>query len=100
MPMKPFSGSIAGYDLGGNSAHGLAIVKFAEGKCEELSIQTHRNTESALCTIESYGEISAIGIDTLAAWSTGDSGWRQADLWLRRTYKRIQSSIVLPNGLY
>lgn len=78
--MKPFSGLIAGYDPGGNSAHGLATAKFVEGKCEELSLQTHRNTESVLRTIENYGKISAIDIDTLAAWSTGGWGWRPADL--------------------
>lgn len=100
MPVKNFSGLIAGYDPGGNNAHGLAIARFRSGKCKEACIETHRNAESVIDRLEGVGQLSAIGIDTLAAWSTGDSGWRVADLWLRHTYKKVHSSVVSPNGLY
>ena len=100
MPVKPFSGLIAGYDPGGNGGHGLAVARFRSGECCEVQIETHRHAESVLSALEACGEISAIGIDTLAAWSTGDSGWRAADLWLRSNYQEVRPSIVSPNGLY
>jgi hypothetical protein len=40
-----------------------------------------------------------IGVDTLTCWSTGESGWRPADRWLREKYKEVRNSVVPPNGL-
>lgn len=100
MVVENFSGLIAGYDPGGNDGHGLAFACFRAGECEKVCIETHRNAQSVIDRLEGFGQLSAIGIDTLAAWSTGDSGWRVADLWLRRTYKKIHSSVVSPNGLF
>ena len=41
----------------------------------------------------------AVGIDTLTAFSTGDSGWRPADRWLQQRYRQVQDSVVNPNYL-
>jgi len=47
----------------------------------------------------SAGVPIGIGIDTLTAWSTGEAGWRPADLYLRRSYPRVKDSVMAPNGL-
>ena len=41
----------------------------------------------------------SIGIDTLTMLSTGDSGWRPADRWLRAQYPDVRNSVVNPNYL-
>ncbi len=41
-----------------------------------------------------------LGVDSLTCWSTGPSGWRPADLWLREQYPEIRNSIISPNGLF
>ncbi len=100
MPVKPFSGLIAGYDPGGNGKHGLALAEFQAGVCKDLSVVTLPHTGAVVSALDKAGPVAAIGIDTLACWGTGESGWRAADLWLRRKYKPVQQSIVSPNGLY
>ena len=100
MSMADFSGVIAGYDPGGNGGHGFAISEFDNGKCASLQIETLADAEAVLTKLQGTDALNAIGIDTLAAWATGPSGWRPADLWLRREYPSILPSIVSPNGLY
>lgn len=101
MPSKlQLNGVIAGYDPGGNNCHGLAIAHFEGGRCESLAIKTLSDAEAVISEIEKLNDVLAIGIDTLAAWATGLSGWRPADLWLRKKYKPVQPSVVSPNGLY
>lgn len=94
------SGLIAGYDPGGNGGHGLALAEIQEGRCTNLSARTLKDSESVISLLDEVSNLRAIGIDTLAAWATGPSGWRAADLWLRRRYKQVQPSIISPNGLY
>ena len=98
--MSSFSGIIAGYDPGGNGGHGVALAFFKSGICTDFSVETVMNVEGVIKHLETYNDLLAIGIDTLVCWCTGDSGWRPADLWLRKKYKPVQSSIVSPNGLY
>ena len=98
--MASFNGTIAGYDPGGNGGHGFALAEFVDSQCKSLQIETLPNVEAVIIKLQRTKNLSAIGIDTLAAWATGPSGWRPADLWLRHTYKAVQLSIVSPNGLY
>lgn len=98
--MGQFSGFIAGYDPGGNNGHGFALADIQNGKCIELKIATLKDAEAVLSALEEVHNLQALGVDTLAAWATGASGWRAADLWLRQNYKQVQPSIVSPNGLY
>lgn len=95
-----FSGAIAGYDPGGNGGHGFALAEFEKGQCKSLRIETLENAEEVIKKLGRTQSLLALGIDTLAAWSTGPSGWRPADLWLRKKYTPILPSIVSPNGLY
>lgn len=100
MSFAPCSGVIAGYDPGGNGCHGLAVAEFQAGACTGFAVETLANAEAVITRLESADGLAAVGIDTLASWATGPSGWRPADLWLRERYKPIQASIVSPNGLY
>jgi Protein of unknown function (DUF429) len=101
MLSKPqLNGVLVGYDPGGNNSHGLAISKIEYGRCRNIQIRTLSDAEAVISDINKLNDVLAIGIDTLAAWSTGSSGWRPADLWLRKKYKPVQPSIVSPNGLY
>jgi hypothetical protein len=43
---------------------------------------------------------SGIGIDALTCWSTGRSGWRPADLWLKDHYPAVRASVASPNSLH
>jgi predicted nuclease with RNAse H fold len=94
------SGAIAGYDPGGNGGYGFALAELEKGQCKSLRIETLENAEEVIKNLGQTQSLLALGIDTLAAWATGPSGWRPADLWLRKKYRPILPSIVSPNGLY
>ena len=95
----PLTGKIVGYDPGGNVKHGVAELIVDNGRPVQLSFATVRNAHAALDWF-TIGEIPlAAGIDTLTILSTGDSGWRPADLWLRGKYPQVQNSVVNPNYL-
>ena len=93
------SGLIIGYDPGGNDAHGLAELQVHNGKATRLSTRTLSTTEDVVSFLESLSSLAALGVDTLTCWSTGPSGWRPADRWLRRRYPAVQKSVVSPNSL-
>ena len=97
---KSIDGVIAGYDPGGNNCHGLALAQIRNGRCASLECKTMESADAVLTELETVDNLVAFGIDTLAAWATGPSGWRAADLWLRERYADIRASIVSPNGLY
>jgi hypothetical protein len=108
MNMSDFSGTIAGYDPGGNHCHGLALLEFKDGACKSFNVDTLETAEEVILELQMLRGLNAIGIDTLAAWATGLSGWRPADHWLRNKYKNedvnkypsVLPSVVSPNGLY
>ncbi len=100
MNMERFNGLIAGYDPGGNKHHGYALAEFESGSCKSLMVETLPNAEAVIDRLLSTEALHAIGIDTLAAWGTGPSGWRPADVWLRQTYPEVRLSVVSPNSLY
>lgn len=98
--MAGLDGIIAGYDPGGNKKHGLAFFKVVKGKIISCETDTYETAEAVIRKIACTDNLLALGLDTLVAWSTGESGWRPADLWLRDKYKDVMASIVSPNGLY
>lgn len=93
------TGKITGYDPGGNDHHGVAELVVDNGKPVSLTFTTVRNAEAALRWFTAGGTPLAAGIDTLTVLSTGDSGWRPADRWLRQQYQLVQDSVVNPNYL-
>lgn len=94
------SGTIIGYDPGGNGCHGLAKLVLASGEIQEATTDTLQTAEQVIRLILGETSLVGLGVDTLTCWSTGASGWRPADRWLRNKYKKIKNSIVSPNGLF
>jgi hypothetical protein len=94
------TGKITGYDPGGNDRHGVAALVVDDDRPVRLSFATVRNAEAALRWFTAEGIPLATGIDTLTVLSTGDSGWRPADRWLRQRYQQVQNSVVSPNAAY
>jgi hypothetical protein len=91
---------VAGYDPGGDGTHGLAVLRVRATRI--VSIQTYLlpTVEGVLSRLGSEGKLLALGVDTLTCWSTGVSGWRPADRWLRKTYPEVRASVISPNGLF
>ncbi|WP_193161212.1 DUF429 domain-containing protein [Microbulbifer hainanensis] len=99
-PEAQFSGTILGYDPGGNRAHGVAAATYVKGELVDIQIKTLKTAEEVLGFAENIRDLKAVGIDTFTCWSTGESGWRPADRWLRQSYPTVTHSIASPNSLY
>lgn len=100
-------GFVVGYDPGGKDAHGVAALEVREGNLRWIPSVLHVNEAKTLGGAVSWiertcrgGRIVAVGIDTLTEWNSGVSGWRSADLWLRRKYPLVVKSVVAPNSIY
>ena len=91
---------IIGYDPGGNDAHGLAELHVHDGRAIRISTRTLGTAEDVVSALDSLSSLAALGVDTLSCWSTGPSGWRPADRWLRERYPDVQNSVVSPNSLF
>lgn len=99
---------VLGYDPGGNGRHGLAVLQVQQQ--EGLWVASHIAALKAWPDVQAVigcaeacigsGALVATGIDTLTAWSSGPSGWRQADLWLRERYPGVKHSVASPNSLF
>jgi predicted nuclease with RNAse H fold len=98
-PSTMQTGLLVGYDPGGDSAHGIALLSLDEGRATALSTRTLDTTEEVIAHFERLPAVSAIGVDTLTCWSTGGGGWRPADRWLRERYKTVRNSVMTPNRL-
>lgn len=94
------TGTILGYDPGGNLNHGVALLSFEEGRLVNKRFTTLRDANEVIEEALSVHDLMAIGIDTLTCWNTGISGWRPADRWLKQQYKQITHSISSANSLY
>jgi hypothetical protein len=94
------SGNIIGYDPGGNGKHGFAVLHVENGTANHLEVRTLADAEEILTVIEETSNLIGLGIDTMTCWSTGESGLRPADRWLREHYEEVSNSIVSPNGMY
>jgi hypothetical protein len=96
--VKRIDGTIAGYDPGGNGSNGFAVLRICDGKPASISVTTLSNSEAVINEIRT-NSVLGLGVDTLSCWCTGDSGWRPADLWLRKRYPAVRNSIMSPNTL-
>jgi len=94
------TGTIVGYDPGGNNDHGLALIKYDNSEIQDVNISTHSTAYSIIAAISDSDNIIAMGIDTLTCWSTGPSGWRPADRFLKNKYPEITNSIISANSLH
>ena len=94
------NGVIAGYDPGGNGANGLALLFIADGLITTVESKTVETAQDVLNRLLEFDNLIGIGVDTLTQWSTGKSGWRNADLTLRAKYPVVQKSVTPPNSLY
>ena len=94
------TGTILGYDPGGDGKHGVAFVTCEKGAVTGCKLTTLRTAEQVIAAAAEYTDLIAVGIDTLTCWSTGPSGWRPADRWLKKRYKQITHSIASANSLF
>lgn len=93
-------GEIWGYDPGGNGKHGVAkLILDSSNQPQQALWDTVNNVEDAIHWFGNSKPLG-LGVDTLTAWSSGRSGWRPADIWLRAQYPFVLSSVINPNGLY
>jgi Protein of unknown function (DUF429) len=87
-----------GFDPGGGRKFGVALVQGSN-----VRVATQSGIAAALSWARSECKAAtpvAAGIDSLLHWSTGATGWRDADEWLRTKYPDVRSSVVSPNALY
>jgi len=92
--------TILGYDPGGNGGHGVATLFIDDSYTPiEMVAQTLGTANAVIDWFSQFTNVSGIGIDTLTKWATGASGWRPADLWLRKRYPEVALSVAAPNSL-
>ena len=94
--MSTLNGTIIGYDPGGNGKHGLAIMSIKNNEIFGIEVTAHKNLQEVIETAFDCQDLRAIGVDTLTCWSTGDSGWREADSKLRKDFG---NRVINPNYL-
>lgn len=101
-------GCYLGYDPGGNKdlrrkkGHGVAILRLGGGGVE-ADFATLGTVQEVLEWFDKKAvecAIRGVGIDTLTYWSAARSGWRGADLWLRKKYRDVVHSVAAPNSIY
>jgi hypothetical protein len=92
-----------GYDPGGNDRHGVAALHVDNGRATSIDITTLPSAEHVLKWFLQRSEVQTpqcIGVDTLTNWSTGRSGLRPADRWLRGQYPEVAGSVMASNSLF
>ena len=89
-----------GYDPGGRDKHGVAAVDIAASGNfrRKPNTRTLRNASEVEAWLKDQRRGTAIGIDTLLAWSRFDD--RTCDVWLRERYPEHKKSVVAQNSLY
>ena len=96
----PMTGTVVGYDPGGNCKHGLARATVRDGRIVNVTTGTLRTAEDVVASVLEIETLLGLGVDTLTCWGTGKGGLRPADRWLRRRYCAVRKSILAPNSLY
>ena len=94
------TGTVFGYDPGGDGKHGVAVLRIHAGTPVSIETDALKTAEAVIRYFRLHSDALAIGIDTLTCWSTGPSGWRPADRWLRKQYPAVVKSVVAPNSLF
>jgi len=96
----PITGTVVGYDPGGDCKHGLARATVRDGSLVSVCTETLRTVEDVVASVLKIETLLGLGIDTLTCWGTGGAGWRPADRWLQRRYHAVQGSVVASNSLH
>lgn len=94
------TGTLIGYDPGGNNKHGVARATVRDGAIVKVTTETLSDVEDVIASVLGDRTPVGLGVDTLTCWATGPGGWRPADRWLRRHYRDVQNSVAAPNSLY
>lgn len=78
----------------------MARLTVRNDQVADCATATRPDTGAVINWLTSGAEpLLGLGIDTLTLWSTGKSGWRPADLELRKRYKGVRNSVLPPNFL-
>ena len=93
------TGTVVGYDPGGNCKHGLARATVRDGDIVCVTTETLPTVEDVVASIRDIKTPLGIGIDTLTCWSTGHSGLRPADRRLRQCYRAVAKSVLASNSI-
>jgi hypothetical protein len=98
---------VIGYDPGGNNAHCVASLEVWKETGRWIPVSLEMKPAQTLHDVVAWvedtcrdGRIVAAGIDTLTEWNSGRSGFRPADLWLRRTYREVARQVIPPAALF
>lgn len=94
------TGTVMGYDPGGNDKHGVAFARVRDGSIVDVVTRTCRFVEEVIQFALDNERLLGIGVDTLTCWATGPSGLRPADEWLRRKYASQRNRVIASNSLY
>lgn len=95
----PMTGTVVGYDPGGNGDHGLAQATVRDGSIVSVCTETLGTLEDVVASVLRIETLLGLGIDTLTCWGGGSSGLRLADRWLRQRYRTEWKRVVSPNSL-
>lgn len=93
------TGTVVGYDPGGNGKHGFARATVRDAVMECVETRTLDRVEDVIERVACAETLLGLGVDTLTCWGTGSSGWRPADRWLRRRYPEVRDRVLAPNAL-
>jgi len=87
-----------GFDPGG--AKGFGCCRLGGGSFTTATVGTIAEAMQ-WATMACAGDVpSSAGIDTLLHWSDGPSGWRLADIYLKRKFPGASTSVMSPNSLF
>ncbi|MFH0823494.1 MAG: hypothetical protein V2B18_12140 [Pseudomonadota bacterium] len=82
----------------------MAILQIDVDGRSTASVETCDCVDEALAwmrrLVEKSGEsrVTAVGIDSYLSWSSGPSGWRPMDLFLRQRYPTVMNSVFSSNS--
>jgi predicted nuclease with RNAse H fold len=84
-----------GVDPGGKDAFGLAILR-GDGRFTTYCFSC---ADEAITSLAREGRPAGIGIDAPMWWSSGPSGDRRADRWIRNRYRISAGTVQAANSL-
>lgn len=98
---NPSSRIFLGYDPGGIGANGAAILTISPERVPEVRVGTFDHVDEVLRWFRTRAADQtpeAAGIDSFLSWSSGRSGWRPMDEYLRQEFPRVRNSVFSSNS--
>ena len=86
-----------GADPGGRNKFGVAALS-CNGDVESTRLSCAR--EAVVWAAKLNADLLGVGVDAPLWWSSGASGARHADLWLRGRYPEARNSVMLINSIF